>query len=76
MSVALLLDCGRCHRAGLALFAPNYRPVEVTTELPSFGQNVSPSVRKELSRKYPRHSWPEDPLAASPESRPKPRRRS
>ncbi|MEZ6038525.1 MAG: ATP-dependent helicase HrpB [Planctomycetota bacterium] len=60
----------------LELLAPNHRPVQVTTDLPSFWQNVYPSVRKELSRKYPRHSWPEDPLAASPESRPKPRRRS
>jgi len=59
----------------LELLAPNHRPVQVTTDLPSFWQNVYPQVRKELSRRYPRHSWPEDPLAAAPESRPKPRRR-
>lgn len=59
----------------LQLLAPNHRPVQVTTDLASFWQNTYPQVRKELSRRYPRHSWPEDPLAANPESRPKPRRR-
>jgi ATP-dependent helicase HrpB len=59
----------------LQLLAPNHRPVQVTTDLASFWQNVYPQVRKELGRRYPRHSWPEDPLAANPESRPKPRRR-
>lgn len=59
----------------LQLLAPNHRPVQVTTDLASFWKNVYPQVRKELSRRYPRHSWPEDPLAANPESRPRPRRR-
>ena len=59
----------------LQLLAPNHRPVQVTTDLSSFWQNVYPQVRKELSRRYPRHSWPEDPLQANPEARPKPRRR-
>lgn len=59
----------------LQLLAPNSRPVQVTTDLASFWQNVYPQVRKELSRRYPRHSWPEDPLQANPESRPRPRRR-
>jgi ATP-dependent helicase HrpB len=58
----------------LELLAPNHRPVQVTTDLPSFWANVYPQVRRELSRKYPRHSWPEDPLAANPEARPARRR--
>jgi ATP-dependent helicase HrpB len=58
----------------LELLAPNHRPVQVTTDLPSFWQNVYPQVRRELSRRYPRHSWPEDPLAANPEARPRRRR--
>ncbi|MBL9078304.1 MAG: ATP-dependent helicase HrpB [Planctomycetes bacterium] len=58
----------------LELLAPNHRPVQVTTDLPSFWQNVYPQVRRELSRKYPRHAWPEDPLAANPEARPRRRR--
>ncbi|MFK7741144.1 MAG: ATP-dependent RNA helicase [Planctomycetota bacterium] len=59
----------------LQLLAPNHRPVQVTTDLASFWATVYPQVRKELSRRYPRHSWPEDPLGANPEARPKPRRR-
>jgi len=59
----------------LQLLAPNQRPVQVTTDLASFWANVYPKVRSELSRRYPRHSWPEDPLAARPESRPRPRPR-
>jgi ATP-dependent RNA helicase HrpB len=44
------------------LLAPNHRPVQVTTDLSGFWQRVYPQVRKELSRRYPRHAWPEDPL--------------
>ena len=58
----------------LELLAPNHRPVQVTTDLPSFWANVYPQVRRELSRRYPRHSWPEDPLAANPEAKPRRRR--
>ena len=59
----------------LELLGPNHQPVQVTTDLPSFWANVYPQVRRELSRRYPRHSWPEDPLAANPEARPQRRRR-
>jgi ATP-dependent helicase HrpB len=59
----------------LELLAPNHQPVQVTTDLPSFWRNVYPSVRRELSRRYPRHSWPEDPLVAVAEARPARRRR-
>jgi ATP-dependent helicase HrpB len=41
------------------LLAPNQRPVQVTTDLVSFWKNLYPQLRKELSRRYPRHSWPE-----------------
>ncbi len=44
------------------LLAPNQRPVQVTTDLVSFWKNLYPQVRKELSRRYPRHSWPEEPV--------------
>lgn len=62
-------------RLVLELLAPNQQPVQVTTDLASFWQNVYPTARRELMRRYPRHSWPEDPLAAAPEARPRPRRR-
>jgi ATP-dependent helicase HrpB len=47
------------------LLAPNHRPVQVTTDLAGFWQRIYPQVRKELSRRYPRHAWPEDPLHPS-----------
>jgi ATP-dependent helicase HrpB len=47
------------------LLAPNHRPVQVTTDLAGFWQRTYPQVRKELSRRYPRHAWPEDPLQFS-----------
>lgn len=43
------------------LLAPNQRPVQMTTDLVSFWKNLYPQVRRELSRRYPRHAWPETP---------------
>jgi len=43
------------------LLAPNQRPVQMTTDLVSFWKNLYPQVRRELSRRYPRHAWPEVP---------------
>ena len=50
----------------LHLLAPNDRAVQVTTDLARFWQEHYPSQRKELSRRYPRHHFPEDPLSARP----------
>jgi ATP-dependent helicase HrpB len=47
----------------LHLLAPNQRPVQVTTDLAGFWQRTYPQVRRELSRRYPKHAWPEDPLS-------------
>ncbi len=58
----------------LEILGPNHRPVQVTGDLASFWQNTYPQVRRELARRYPRHSWPEDPLQAAPEARPRRRR--
>jgi ATP-dependent helicase HrpB len=58
----------------LHLLAPNYRPQQVTDDLASFWKNTYPQVRKDLRTRYPRHSWPEDPLTA--EAIRGPRRRS
>jgi ATP-dependent helicase HrpB len=44
------------------LLAPNQRPVQMTQDLAGFWQRLYPQVRKELSRRYPRHAWPENPL--------------
>jgi ATP-dependent helicase HrpB len=43
------------------LLAPNRRPVQVTTDLAGFWERLYPHVRRELSRKYPKHQWPERP---------------
>ncbi|HEX3152383.1 MAG TPA: ATP-dependent helicase HrpB [Gemmataceae bacterium] len=53
------------------LLAPNYRPQQVTDDLASFWANTYPVVRKELRARYPKHSWPEDPLTAEARSRPR-----
>jgi ATP-dependent helicase HrpB len=52
----------------LHLLAPNQRAVQVTTDLAGFWDRHYPDLRKELSRRYPRHHWPEDPRTASPRS--------
>ena len=47
----------------LHLLGPNYRPQQVTADLASFWQNGYPEIKKELRRRYPKHAWPDDPLA-------------
>ena len=56
------------------LLAPNQRAVQVTTDLAGFWERHYPALRKQLMRRYPKHAWPEDPVAASP-PQPRPRRR-
>jgi ATP-dependent helicase HrpB len=43
------------------LLAPNRRPVQTTSDLAGFWQRLYPQVRRELSRRYPKHAWPENP---------------
>jgi ATP-dependent helicase HrpB len=43
------------------LLAPNRRPVQVTADLAGFWERLYPQVRRELSRRYPKHKWPENP---------------
>lgn len=50
----------------LHLLSPGYRMVQATTDLRSFWHTGYGEVRKELRRRYPKHSWPEDPLTATP----------
>lgn len=46
------------------LLSPGYKPVQVTGDLRSFWNNAYFDVRKELKIRYPKHSWPENPLEA------------
>lgn len=55
----------------LHLLSPARRPVQVTQDLRSFWTKTYPEVRKELRSRYPRHSWPDDPLTADPIRGPK-----
>jgi ATP-dependent helicase HrpB len=55
----------------LHLLAPNYRPQQVTDDLSSFWANTYPIVRKELRARYPKHAWPDDPLTAEAQRRPR-----
>ena len=45
----------------LHLLAPNRRAVQVTTDLAGFWLRHYPDLRRQLMRRYPRHSWPEKP---------------
>ena len=58
-------------RVTLHLLSPARRPVQVTQDLRSFWAKTYPEVRKELRSRYPRHSWPDDPWAATPSRGPK-----
>ena len=46
----------------LHLLAPNNRALQVTTDLQGFWQRTYKDVRPGLSRRYPKHLWPENPV--------------
>jgi ATP-dependent helicase HrpB len=57
----------------LHLLSPSQRPVQVTRDLRSFWNDAYFEVKKDLKGRYPKHYWPDDPYAAQPTSRVKPR---
>ena len=50
----------------MELLSPGFKPVQLTQDLHSFWENTYFEVRKELRRRYPKHSWPDNPLEADP----------
>jgi ATP-dependent helicase HrpB len=50
----------------LQILGPNNRPVQVTDDLHSFWSTTYFQVRKDLRGRYPKHSWPDEPLKAQP----------
>lgn len=45
------------------LLAPNGSALAITTNLQTFWRQAYPDVRKQMRGRYPRHPWPENPLA-------------
>ena len=57
----------------VALLSPAFRPVAVTRDIPSFWRGGYIDMKKDMKGRYPKHDWPEDPAAATPTSRARPR---
>jgi ATP-dependent helicase HrpB len=57
------------------LLSPAGRPIQVTSDLANFWATTYHEVKKELCGRYPKHFWPDNPLAATPTKRAKPRKK-
>jgi ATP-dependent helicase HrpB len=53
----------------IELLSPGFKPMQLTQDLKSFWGGAYFEVKKELKARYPKHSWPEDPLTAKPEAK-------
>ncbi|MFN7453144.1 MAG: ATP-dependent helicase C-terminal domain-containing protein, partial [Pseudobdellovibrionaceae bacterium] len=51
------------------LLAPNFRPTQITKDIVGFWKNSYFEVKKDLKARYPKHSWPDNPMEAKPEAK-------
>lgn len=63
--------CGNRIKLRVSLLSPAMRPIQITSDLPTFWHNSWNLVKKDMKGRYPKHFWPEDPANAAPTRRAK-----
>lgn len=58
----------------LHLLSPAHRPIQMTRDLPGFWRGSWQDVKADMRGQYPKHVWPDDPLATEATRRAKPRK--